>query len=102
MAPIGVLFLLAASGLIVSAQQTEPEHLIERGHWKSARTLVEARLRQAPNDPLAHFLLSQIRYAFGDRISPLALAEQSVSLAGCGKSRRRRESASSQQPLHAI
>ena len=68
--------------MIASAQQTEPEHLIERGHWKRARTLVEARLRLAPDDPLAHFLLSQIRYAFGDRTSPRALAEQSVSSDG--------------------
>lgn len=43
---------------------------------------METRLHQAPADPLAHFLLSQIRYAFGDRTSPLALAEQAVSLDG--------------------
>ncbi len=62
--------------------QTEPERLIEAGHWKRARALVEARLAQAPADPLANYLLSQVRNAFGDRESPLPLAEKAVSLDG--------------------
>jgi hypothetical protein len=43
---------------------------------------VEARIRSAPNDPLANFLLSQIRAAFGDRSTPLPLAEKAVGLDG--------------------
>jgi len=54
--------------------------LIEAGHWKQARTLVEARIREAPDDPLSYCLLSQIRNAFGDRSTPLSLAEKAVSL----------------------
>jgi hypothetical protein len=61
---------------------TPAERLIEAGHWKRARTIVEARLREAPDDALATFLLSQIRGAFGDRSSPLALAEKAVALDG--------------------
>lgn len=59
-----------------------PEQLIEQGHWKRARALVEARIREAPDDALANFLLSQIRNAFGDRESPLRLAEKAVALDG--------------------
>lgn len=59
-----------------------PEKLIEQGHWKRARALVEARMREAPEDALANFLLSQIRNAFGDRESPLRLAEKAVALDG--------------------
>jgi len=59
-----------------------PEKLIEQGHWKRARAMVEARIRQAPDDALANFLLSQIRNAFGDRESPLRLAEKAVALDG--------------------
>ena len=62
------------------AAQTEPERLIEAGHWKRARTIVEARIREAPDDPLANFLLSQVRNAFGDHDSPLSLAEKAVAL----------------------
>jgi tetratricopeptide (TPR) repeat protein len=64
------------------AQQSPAEALIEAGHWKRARTLVEARIKEAPDDPLANFLLSQIRNAFGDRNSPLQLAERAVALDG--------------------
>jgi hypothetical protein len=62
------------------AQATRAERLIVAGHWKQARTLVEMRMLEAPNDPLANYLLSQIRNAFGDHITPQALAEKAVSL----------------------
>lgn len=77
---------LAACCLFLSApcfgQQTAAEKWIEAGHWKRARADVEARIRQAPDDPLANFLLSQIRAAFGDRATPLRLAEKAVALDG--------------------
>jgi hypothetical protein len=64
------------------AGQSAAEALIESGHWKRARALVEARIREAPDDPLANYLLSQIRNAFGDRTSPLPLAEKALALDG--------------------
>lgn len=82
MVPITLLLLLLSTGLNARAQLSEPEQLIEAGHWKRARALAEARLRQTPGDPQAHFLLSQIRYAFGDRSAPRPLAEQAVALDG--------------------
>jgi tetratricopeptide (TPR) repeat protein len=63
------------------AAQTEAEKLIEAGHWKRARALVEAN-RQPSHDALTQFLLSQIHNAFGDRESPLPLAEKAVALDG--------------------
>jgi len=42
--------------------------------------MVEARIRRDPQDASAHFLLSQIRNAFGDRATPLPLAEEAVAL----------------------
>src|SRR5580704_4130709 len=74
---IGVLLAFSVSG-----QQTDPENLIEAGHWKKARVIVETRLSQNPNDALANFLLSQIRNAFGDYSTPLPLAEKAVALNG--------------------
>jgi tetratricopeptide (TPR) repeat protein len=73
-----ILFLLT---LPVCAQEITPEKLIEAGHWKRARSIVEQRVRETPQDPNLAFLQSQIRNAFGDRNSPLALAEKAVALA---------------------
>jgi predicted Zn-dependent protease len=65
----------------VAHTQTPAEDLIEAGHWKRARAIVEPRLKEAPNDPLATFLMSQINFAFGHKEAPLDLAEKAVSLA---------------------
>lgn len=64
-----------------AAAQTEAERLIEAGHWKRARAIVEANAGTKP-DALTEFLLSQIHNAFGDRDSPLPLAEKAVALDG--------------------
>jgi hypothetical protein len=64
------------------AAQTEPQRMIEAGHWKRARAIVEARFPHAPAGPLANFPLSQVRNAFGGRDSPLPLAEKAVALDG--------------------
>lgn len=77
------LAAILAIGLAIPASgQADPEKLIEAGHWKRARAVVEARIRQNPNDPLANFLLSQIRHAFGDDSTPLTPAEKAVALDG--------------------
>jgi hypothetical protein len=73
---IGLVALLGCfPALALAAPQSQPEKLIEEGHWKQARALVEPWIRQKPNDPLASFLLSQIRNAFHDLKSPRGLAE---------------------------
>jgi hypothetical protein len=73
---------LAFAAFVCFAQDTTPEGLIEAGHWKRARVIVEQRLRESPDDANATFLLSQIRAAFGDRTSPPVLAEKALRLAG--------------------
>jgi len=77
-----VLVCLVRFAPAASLEQSLPESLIEQGHWKRARAIVEDRIREAPDDALANFLLSQIRNAFGDRESPLRLAEKAVALDG--------------------
>jgi Tfp pilus assembly protein PilF len=76
------LLLILCAVAIGRAEPSPAERLIEAGHWKRARTLVETRLRETPADALSSFLLSQIRGAFGDRSTPLALAEKAVALDG--------------------
>jgi hypothetical protein len=63
-----ILLVLTASACL--AQDGTAEKLIEAGHWKWARTLVERRLREAPDDANAIYLSSQVRNAFGDHASP--------------------------------
>jgi tetratricopeptide (TPR) repeat protein len=76
------LLLLLAAAPHPACAQTPAETLIEAGHWKRARVLVEAAIRERPNDALANFLLSQVNHAFGDNASPLPLAEKAVALDG--------------------
>jgi hypothetical protein len=83
-AVLWALVSLSTSSPLVAewGQASNVETWIAAGHWKRARTDVEARIRNTPNDPLANFLLSQIRGAFGDRSTPLPLAERAVALDG--------------------
>lgn len=74
--------LVLTALLSAAAQENTPEKLIEAGHWKRARSLVEQRLREQPDDANAVFLSSQIRNAFGDHSSPLGQAEKAVRLDG--------------------
>ena len=81
--PICCAIPLAAGLFVASAcgQQTA-EQLIQAGHWKRARALVESDSRQGADAALTNFLLSQIRYAFGDHAAPLPLAEKAVARNG--------------------
>ena len=76
------LLLIFCAVAVSRAEQSSAEGLIESGHWKRARAIVEARVRDTPGDALSNFLLSQVRGAFGDRSTPLALAEKAVALDG--------------------
>jgi predicted Zn-dependent protease len=75
-----VLFAILATVAYASDAPTPAEHLIEAGHWKRARALVEPRFHEHPEDAYANFLMSQIRNAFGDQKTPLELAEKAVTL----------------------
>jgi hypothetical protein len=75
-----ILLVLVASACF--AAESTADKLIEAGHWKRARWLVEQRLHEAPDDPEANFLWSQIRNAFGDHASPPGFAEKAVRLDG--------------------
>jgi tetratricopeptide (TPR) repeat protein len=64
-----------------SASQLAPaDRLVDTNHYKRARTLVEARLRQDPNDPHALYLSSKIQEALGNLHGAMVLAEKSVQL----------------------
>jgi len=54
--------------------------LVDANHYKRARVLVDARLRESPNDAHALFLASKIQEALGNLRGALTLAEKSVEI----------------------
>jgi tetratricopeptide (TPR) repeat protein len=62
------------------ANDPAPEALIQAGHWKRARPLVEQRYQANPGDAHSAYLLSQVKAAFGDLDAALPLAEKAVAL----------------------
>jgi tetratricopeptide (TPR) repeat protein len=57
-----------------------PSDLIEAGHFKRARPLVEARLKANANDASANYDMGRIERAFGNRDAALTYAEKAVAL----------------------
>ena len=54
--------------------------LIDAGHWKRARAILEPRLAANPRDAQGACLLSQVNLAFGDLDSALKFAQRAVAL----------------------
>ena len=76
-------FLLSAFCFLVSmrgADTGSAQALIEAGHWKRARAIVEPRAAANPRDAQAVWLLSRIKLAFGDLDGALTPAQQAVAL----------------------
>ena len=76
---LGVLFGLAL-GAAAGRAEDSPADLVEHGHYRRARPLVEARAAAEPRDVETLRLLSRIRMAFGDLEVALDLAERTVEL----------------------
>ncbi len=82
--PISVFcFLLSAFCFLAPARAADAgnaEALIEAGHWKRARAIVEPRVAANPRDAQAVWLLSRIKLAFGDLDGALVPAQEAVAL----------------------
>lgn len=74
---MGVAFALPANP--VSAQA---EALIEAGHWKRARALLEPAAAANPAEPEVLYLLAQVKMAYQDFKGALPLAQRAVELDG--------------------
>ncbi|HYL38688.1 MAG TPA: tetratricopeptide repeat protein [Bryobacteraceae bacterium] len=71
------LVLLAAW---LHAGDTTAESLIENGHWKRARDLVEADYKARPKDPRVNCLMAQVRHAFEQLDEAAKYGEEAVRL----------------------
>jgi len=75
--------LLSAFCFLAPARAADPgsaKALIQAGHWKRARAIVEPRAAANPRDAQAAWLLSRIKLAFGDLDGALVPAQQAVEL----------------------
>ncbi|MGH9721354.1 MAG: tetratricopeptide repeat protein [Bryobacteraceae bacterium] len=72
---------LLACALLLAADNA-PERLIEDGHWKRAKAVVEPLYNANPNDARLNYLMSQIKMIFRDLDAATALGEKAVSLDG--------------------
>ena len=77
---IRLVLALAVCACVYAESAPQVDVLIEAGHWKRARAVVESRLRANPNDAQAHAWLSKIKDSFGDLEGSVAEAERAVAL----------------------
>lgn len=80
----GRLRLLALLALVLAvatvASAATPEQLVDDGHFKQARALLERQLQANPNDAQLNWLAARIHRAFGDIPGAIALAQKAVQL----------------------
>lgn len=76
---IALLALVLAVASIASA--ATPEQLIDDGHFKQARAVLEPQLRANPNDANLNWLAARVHRAFGDIAGAITYAQKAVQLA---------------------
>src|SRR6516225_8635258 len=74
-----LLFSSALLAFAIPAPDMSPEVLMEAGHWKQLRRLVEPQAANAKDAQSAYFL-SSVLNAFGDLNGALRLAQRAISL----------------------
>jgi tetratricopeptide (TPR) repeat protein len=58
------------------------EVLIQAGHWKRARAILDPQVKAHPNDPRGCYLLAEVKMSFKDLEGALPLAQHAVDLDG--------------------
>jgi tetratricopeptide (TPR) repeat protein len=71
-----------ASGSTPELPGTDAEALIQAGHWKRARVILEPQVKARPRDPRGCYLLAEVKMAFKDFDGALPLAQHAVDLDG--------------------
>ncbi len=74
-----LLALVLAAATVASA--TTPEQLIDDGHFKQARVLLDRQLQTNPNNAELNWLMARIHRAFGDIPGAINYAQKAVQLA---------------------
>jgi len=74
------LLLLLAPATARARADSDLQALVDAGHWKQLRVIVESRISKNPADAPATYRLSQVELAYSRLDRALALAEHAVSL----------------------
>jgi tetratricopeptide (TPR) repeat protein len=81
----GRLRLTALLALVLAvatfASATTPEQLVDDGHFKQARALLDRQLQANPNNAELNWLMARIHRAFGDIPGAINYAQKAVQLA---------------------
>lgn len=75
-----IFFPVILLALILKAGEPDPQLLIDNGHYKRARTLVEAAYRAHPNDARANYLMARLQHGFGNLNEAVKYGEAAVRL----------------------
>jgi len=71
-----------ARGSTPGAQGAGVEALIQAGHYKRARAILEPQVKAHPSDPRSCYLLAEVKFSFKDLDGALPLAQHAVDLDG--------------------
>lgn len=81
----GRLRLTALLALVIAvatvASASTPEQLVDDGHFKQARALLDRQLQANPNNAELNWLMARIHRAFGDLPGAINYAQKAVQLA---------------------
>ena len=75
-----LLFCSPIPALAATAAPGDPAALIEAGHLKQARELIEAREKSSPDDPATVYFRARLKLIAGEASEALPLAEQAATL----------------------
>lgn len=75
-----IVFIGVAALAVAADSPSTPETLIEKGHFKQARTMLEKRLAANSNDADAMFQMALVKLEFREVEPAIQLAEKAVSL----------------------
>lgn len=81
---LGAIMILMGAALTFAADPpaSGAEALIQAGHWKRARAILEPEVRAHPQDPKSLYLLAQVKMAFKDFDGALPFAQRAVEVDG--------------------
>jgi tetratricopeptide (TPR) repeat protein len=76
------IFMGATLALPSDHPASDAEALIQCGHWKRARAILDAAVQAHPQDPKILYQLAQVKMAYQDFAGALPLAQHAVELDG--------------------
>jgi tetratricopeptide (TPR) repeat protein len=77
---LACVFASGANAPKISAPASDPAALMDAGHFKQARKLVDTRALAAPNDAETLYLQARVKAAFGAHEEAIKLAERALQL----------------------